>query len=284
MCELCTRHGDGKRWYLEAKNYSEDLLCDVRRRSLIQDIAACAVSDEHAEALEERFRKLDRMRSLPGPIEALVSWAITRRMKRDHFGQVVPIEDVAKVLEIVSSIVRLPCACRRGLRQEEHHYCLGLSIAPDLGMLGEIVQQSYADGPDLDEFEQLSGERALSLMREWETEGLVHTIWTFRTPFIGGICNCDRSDCLGMIATVGYGVKAMFKAEFVAAIDWDLCNGCRSCMRVCQFGAIGYGAGSKRAFVDMQKCYGCGLCRSVCPKEAARLQERSLTPEVANLW
>ena len=33
-------------------------------------------------------------------------------------------------------------------------------------------------------------------MREHEKEGLCHTVWTFQTPFIGGICNCDRADCL----------------------------------------------------------------------------------------
>lgn len=26
MCEFCTEHGEGKKWYLEMKNYADELL------------------------------------------------------------------------------------------------------------------------------------------------------------------------------------------------------------------------------------------------------------------
>lgn len=32
MCEYCHKHGEGKRWYLQAKNYSEDLKSDLEKR------------------------------------------------------------------------------------------------------------------------------------------------------------------------------------------------------------------------------------------------------------
>lgn len=35
MCEFCAKHGDGKKWYLQAKNYSEDLTADLRRQKTI---------------------------------------------------------------------------------------------------------------------------------------------------------------------------------------------------------------------------------------------------------
>jgi MinD superfamily P-loop ATPase len=124
----------------------------------------------------------------------------------------------------------------------------------------------------------------LNLLKEWETEGLVHTVWTFGTPFIAGICNCDRSDCMAMLATVGRGVQLMFRAEFVAAVDEDLCTGCRSCMRVCQFGAIGYSADRRKIVIDASRCYGCGLCRAVCPQEAITLKDRAAVPAAANRW
>ena len=28
MCEFCTAHGEGKKWYLEMKNYAEELAHD----------------------------------------------------------------------------------------------------------------------------------------------------------------------------------------------------------------------------------------------------------------
>ena len=33
MCEFCLKHGEGEKWYLQAKNYSEDLMSDLRPRT-----------------------------------------------------------------------------------------------------------------------------------------------------------------------------------------------------------------------------------------------------------
>jgi heterodisulfide reductase subunit A-like polyferredoxin len=76
----------------------------------------------------------------------------------------------------------------------------------------------------------------------------------------------------------------MFRAEYIAEVEPDQCNGCRQCMRVCQFGAISYSASNKKAVIDQRRCYGCGICRSVCKQDAISLQERSKAPVVANLW
>jgi heterodisulfide reductase subunit A-like polyferredoxin len=103
-------------------------------------------------------------------------------------------------------------------------------------------------------------------------------------PFIGGICNCDRSDCGAMQATVTSGFPVMFRGEYVTEVNPDLCNGCRQCMRVCQFGAIGYSAANKKVFIDPLRCYGCGICRASCTKDAIQLHDRSSVPVAANLW
>ena len=71
-------------------------------------------------------------------------------------------------------------------------------------------------GADFAEFEVLTKEEALQALREHEREGLCHTVWTFHTPFIGGLCNCDRSDCIAMKATVTHDFPVMFRAEYVA--------------------------------------------------------------------
>ncbi len=87
-----------------------------------------------------------------------------------------------------------------------------------------------------------------------------------------------------MRSTVKHGVKVMFKAEYVAAVDRDLCTGCRSCLRLCQFGATGFSAADKKAYIDVLKCYGCGVCRAGCSTGAISLQERSEVPLVARNW
>lgn len=208
-------------------------------------------------------------------------------MKKVHFGQVVPIEDVEQIFDFVNSIVRVACICRHITLGKEKRYCYGVSLAPDGGRFGQILRGldgSFLNGPDTAGFETLSKDQALSALRDHEREGLCHSVWAFHAPFIAGVCNCDRSDCLAMRCTVTEGVPIMFRAEYVAAVDPGQCNGCRQCMRVCQFGAIAYSASNKKAVIDARRCFGCGICRSVCAKDAIGLEVRSNVPAAASLW
>ena len=34
MCKYCHEHGEGKKWYLQSKNYAQDLESDLKRRGL----------------------------------------------------------------------------------------------------------------------------------------------------------------------------------------------------------------------------------------------------------
>jgi heterodisulfide reductase subunit A-like polyferredoxin len=60
--------------------------------------------------------------------------------------------------------------------------------------------------------------------------------------------------------------------------------GCKRCMKVCQFGAIGYSAGQKKTYIDPRRCYGCGICRAVCEKDAIYLTDRTQVPVAARVW
>ena len=281
MCEFCHKHGEGKKWYLKAENYSEDLLSDVRRRRFIQKFLS------EPERLAEDMANLKKLDKAPALVRRAVIWALSNRQKQIHYGQVVPIEDMERILGFVNSVVRLPCVCRKITLGKEKRYCYGVSIAPDGGKLirfMDSMEKSYVKGPDNSGFETLSKDEFLHALREHEREGLCHTIWTFRTPFIGGFCNCDRTDCIAMKATVTHDFPVMFRAEYVAKTDPEKCSGCRQCMKVCQFGAIGYSAAEKKSAVDERRCYGCGICRAACSKEAVSLLDRASVPATAGLW
>lgn len=280
MCEFCVKHGEGKKWYLQAKNYGEDLLSDLRRRRFIVDFFG------HPRELEHQMSQLEKLAQAPAFIQRAIKGVVSRHMKKKHFGQVVPLEDTEAIFGFVNSIVRVPCICRHITLGKEARYCYGVSMGPG-GGLGEVLKDlddSFLFGPDTSEFEELDVQQAIQAFAEHEKEGLCHSVWTFVTPFIGGICNCDRSDCLAMKTTVTHDLKVMFRAEYVAEIDRDLCQGCRSCMRVCQFGALAYSATNQKVVVDQTACYGCGICRSGCPNDAITLQPRAEVPAVANLW
>lgn len=281
MCEFCHKHGEGKKWYLQAKNYSEDLLSDLKRREFITDFLA------NPQDLSKRFDKLAQSQTRNRFVRSVLMPYMAGRMKKIHRGQVVPIEDAETILGFVNSVVRSPCICRQSFLGTEQRYCYGVSMGLNGGEFGKImkgISADYLTGPDTAGLEVLSKEEALEHFRQYEREGLCHTVWTFITPFIGGICNCDRSDCGAMRATFAYDFPMLFRAEYVAEANPESCNGCRQCIRVCQFGAIKYSAANKKVSVDAKRCYGCGVCRASCSKDAIRLNDRSAIPAVANLW
>lgn len=281
MCEFCHKHGEGKIWYLRAENYSADLLSDLKRRKFIADFFSLT------EGSPGLLTRLGKLRIMPAFVKnAVVTYRVGRR-KKLHFGQVLPIEDVERVFGLVSNVVRLPCYCRHINLGTEQRFCYGVSLAPQEGEMFKIIREidmDYLTGPDTSGLEELTKEEALENFRQYEREGLCHTVWTFVTPFIGGICNCDRSDCGAMQSTLVEGVPDMFRAEYVAEVNPELCNGCRQCMRVCQFGAIAYSAANKKIFIDHLRCYGCGICRASCTKDAIQLHDRASVPVAANLW
>ena len=99
MCEFCIKHGEGKIWYLEAKNYSLDLLSDLRRRKWI---------DRFLVNIENEMLKLgtlDKIKQRSSILYGMAKRVLTRKLKKIHFGQVVPLEDMKKVFEIANTIV-----------------------------------------------------------------------------------------------------------------------------------------------------------------------------------
>lgn len=281
MCQFCHQHGEGKRWYLRAEHYAEALLEDLDRRRYIKEFIA-DVGNGHVSDLRHR---LDQALRLPGWLREMVFWFKERRYRRDHFGQVVPLEDLERVFEVSSSIVRMPCICRKNSTgKTDAPYCIGLGLNPEkLTDIKETFLETFRSGPHLPMFETLTRDEALELHRGFEKNGLIHTIWTFKTPFIGAICNCDRADCLAMVG-YQYGFRIFFRGESIASVNEEACTGCRACLGSCQFGAIGYSVDSRKAFVDPLRCYGCGICRGPCERDAIRLTSRMDHPLASSVW
>jgi Pyruvate/2-oxoacid:ferredoxin oxidoreductase delta subunit len=299
MCEFCTEHGEGKKWYLQMKNYQEELLhapldrlqqrvgrvqdrLEWNQRMFDQFVLPAAggmpatvdfVTGEPLGGGEGGGEESGQQPPGPRPTEDTV----VRIAKMLHFGQVLPIEDVEKVFDLAASITRLPCGCRfLSTGKTDKRYCFGL------GMDKWGVLAKYPDATS--SLEVLDKEEAKRLVREYDTEGLIHSVWTGVTPYVMGVCNCDH-DCL---AYRGYiekgGPPDFFRGEDVGEVDFELCTGCRSCVAQCQFGAMNYSSVHAKVHINSRRCFGCGVCRAVCPAGAITLVPRDEVPAAAGLW
>ena len=281
MCEFCHQHGDGKKWYLKAENYSDELLNDLERRQILEEFLPQYGQMKGAE-IEAGFQKA--MKS-PAWLRKLIYYFREKRQRREHFGQVVPLEDLAQIMDLTTSVVRIPCICRKmnkGRNDAEYCFGFGLDAEKALG-IQEALLKTFQKGPEDAHFDRLSKDEALEQFRRFEEQGLVHTIWTFKTPFIGGLCNCDRADCLAMLSD-RYDFHAFFRAEYVGKVSQEDCTGCQACKTLCQFGAIGFSVVDQKTFIDPRRCYGCGICRTACEMNAIELTPRQEHPLASNLW
>ncbi len=278
MCRFCVEHGDGKRWYLQAENYAADLESDLARRGYVVSF----ISDFDSNKRKIRAG-LSALRALPTPLAAPLRERASKAMQRNHFGQPVPIEECEKILGMATSVVRIPCLCR-GQRRSDEGVCLVTTVRPVDDVLAE-GWASYADGPDVATLERLTPTTALALLRDCERRGLCHTVWTFITPFIAAICNCDLSSgCMAMNLQLNHDIKVMWKGEWVARLAEERCTACGACVETCPFGAIAPPADGGPVAYDETACWGCGICRAVCPTDALTLADRAMVPAVAASW
>ncbi len=289
MCEFCTEHGEGKQWYLQMKNYSNELLhtpLTIEQKEAIgfnsryewlDDFARWFILIAHNSIPPEEIQSSENTSAVEKPSVPLRGEQILRRRQIEHFGQVIPIEDVEKIFVGVSSITRMPCGCRySSTGRTDQRYCFGLGV--DMGhILGKYLDDSAS-------LEVLAKDDALKLIRKFDEEGLMHSVWTGVTPYVVGVCNCD-GDCQ---AYRGYiknrGLPNFFHAEYICQVDPDQCTGCKECMRQCQFGAQFYSSVNGKVTIAPELCFGCGVCRVACPQNAISLIRRAESPAAADVW
>lgn len=277
MCEFCSQHGEGKTWYLNAKNYASDLVHDLTRRDFIGHFYQRVVADGNRDITLLEKTLLRRM-NLPSFIREKLS----RGMKESHFGQVVPLEDVDRILAMARTVTRVACGCKWAKEKKESRLCYGITMGAPAWT--DYLDMDFFGSAELARFENLSREEASAAIRESDRQGYIHSVWTFGTPFIGAICNCEKSYCLAMRSTLNLKAPSMFRAETLAGIDAPACSGCRACSDRCPFNAIEFNDADNVCLIDRTKCYGCGICRTSCPTGAISLQERRIDPVAANLW
>jgi len=278
MCLLCEQYGDSyERWYFNPANYARRLY-KIRKEEA--EAAGAEANPQAAGGMAVLGREFLEAKER-GDIEAM------ERMKKEaeagalatHFGQVITLDDALRIIDIMHPITLITCACRRsmqGLPNEGNFTCIGMGP----GMYKwERWPDTYRGGVQF-----LNPDEAKEVVTKMNKKGLVQSIYTFGTPYIGGLCNCDYPDCGAIRIRLDYGAKILWKGHYVAQIDPELCNGCASCIHRCQFKALNFVPTRNKAHIEATQCFGCGLCVTECDQDAIALVERSSLPALANEW
>ena len=280
MCTFCVKHGDGKRWYRNAANYAADLEADLQRRGFMVSFVRKFERNRRAANAG-----LGALRFMPAPLRQRAKDRVSQAFQEHHFGQPVPIEECARIFELATNITRVPCVCRGATRpgSNAESCCIVATVLPSRGLLDECFRD-YRGGPYAQGFQELTREEALEYLQKAELRGLAHTAWTFETPFIAAICNCDLpSGCMAMKIQLRGGVRIMWKGEDVARLDAQRCSGCGQCVPRCPFGVIRSQGPRTPVALDRGACWGCGTCRASCARGALALEPRAGT-ELAAVW
>jgi hypothetical protein len=152
MCEFCMLHGEGKLWYLQMKNCSQELIytsltAEQKQavgsktrvgwmKNFLMSTVLPASGGSYVETPQTETESVEIQTIPPSKADIL------NRQKMKHFGPILPIEDVEKVLSLTDSITRVPCACRffeAGIANDRYYFGLGIDIAH---IFGEYPERS----------------------------------------------------------------------------------------------------------------------------------------------
>jgi ferredoxin len=278
------KHGAGGKWYLNAQHYSDEVVKKYDLRDFLaeqyrnfEQISIRKTGGFNAVGLGYKLRIPIIGRMIKSTAERMLhsKRPPSNPFKAEgHIGQVVPLEDSIAILERCAAepIIEKNCMCRYMTRGIKEACCI------NFGVMSEIIEKLPRFIPEKDKF-HLTRQQAIERFKEHNNKGYIGTIWFGPFPYINNLCSCESPECAGIRPRVDFGIKSIYKAEYVIQYDKERCSECLACISRCPFGAITLDEEKKDIKIDIDKCYGCGVCRHVCPTDALYLLPRDEVPE-----
>ena len=133
MCEFCTQHGEGKKWYLNARNYSTELLNELQRRKF--------VSHFYYQSIEKGNRSLSLLERIFRHQIFMPRFMRERQLgqsKIHHFGQVIPLEEINKILEKHTGQ-----PIEKVAKDTDRDYFMGAEQAIEYGIIDQILEKRF---------------------------------------------------------------------------------------------------------------------------------------------
>lgn len=201
--------------------------------------------------------KLPQMRTIP----------VAKSIHPQH--HVSTYDEVATLMhEAEEPFVILECICRKKKsiegqscrKTDRKETCLAI------GDMGRMAQQAGQG-------REISKDEAMSILAKNQKEGLVlQPSNTQKAEFICSCCGC----CCGMLGVHKSLPKPLdfWASNFQAAVDRQTCEGCGTCEKRCQVGAVSVSEEKQVAVVDLNRCLGCGVCVPTCPTKSITLVKK----------
>lgn len=285
MCKWCMTHGDGKKWYLNAKNYLVDELADelnlkdylTEQWRYFEQVYIRRVMGFSSQGLGYKLKLPIIGKIIRNKLEKMIhSEKKNRKANRadGHFGQIIPLEDAKVIIEKFAAepIIENYCMCRWMQRGIKDRCCI------NFGLLSEVIEKLPRFIPDNIKSPRISREEAIERLEKHNKDGYISSVWFQPVPYINAICSCESPECGGLRIRSNFDLDLIYKAEYIIQLNQDNCQGCKKCVSMCQFDALRYIPSIKRVIQFPDKCFGCGLCRHACEHEALKLVPRDEVP------
>lgn len=291
MCEWCMKHGSGGKWYMNAKNYSYELVDKYNLREYLseqwmnfENVFIRKIMGMSSIGLGYKLQMPIAGRVIRKAVEGMIHHdkpASGNPVRADgHFGQAVPLEDAKAILGNLAAepIISNYCMCRMMQRGVKDVCCI------NFGALSEVIEKLPRFLPDQKgaNNHRLDRDEAIALVEEQNKKGRIASVWFQPVPYINAICSCEKPQCGGLRLRTDFKLNSFYKAEYVVEVDPDMCQGCKECIAMCQFGAINYSPTLDRVIIDQDQCFGCGVCRHACTHDALELKPRENHPTLNN--
>jgi ferredoxin len=283
MCEFCRQHGsEDKKWYLTPENF--DLWKAWREDPTFQQVMEATFSLAFGEAMMGRFTILDAaLDSLSPPSELKESLNEINRQS-SIAGQILPVEDALKVLELPQEydvkIGLTICECRKLWGGLDEMVCMHFQPVCDLITEKTLPVEKYNRYVDPEEAKEIT--------KQASDKGCVQWVSGVPIPYVMNICNCELPYCVPLR---NHMFPQLFgpalKSHYIGRVDHRECNGCRGkaeCMPSCSFGAMRFSRREQRAVIIPSLCFGCGVCRTRCHRGAISLVERESVETLKDEW
>jgi ferredoxin len=259
MCQYCSQYSEvSDYWYLDPRNHTVATYEKSGVEGLVEKVSDMAWS----HSVYER--------------------SVAMKEKAPVITQTVPLEDALKVIDLAED------AALEGQPWFEIHDCPCV-----IATTGDRVFKCMRFGVSAELRAQQTGGRLVSAQEfrdkliEFDDLGLVHNLnaWGLGDRrYVMHICNCELPTCMPLRSRLDWGSPPYGKAEYVAMVNMETCNGCERCASRCHFGAIQISRMQKEASIDPRKCFGCGLCRVPCRPKAITLIPRISVPIARDQW